>query len=64
MPSDEVEMMCFNPSMSETTPSMGTVTSSITFSAEAHHIERFSDSEDLEYERDIFLALLTYRHEF
>jgi len=35
----------------------------IDFTTYAEHIERYSDSEDLEYERDILAAYLTYTHE-
>ncbi|MBN2302326.1 MAG: hypothetical protein JXN60_07425 [Lentisphaerae bacterium] len=40
------------------------VTRSIGFSVSYQHIERYSDSSLLAYERDIFLALLSYKHEF
>jgi len=36
----------------------------ISFTTYVQHIERFSDYEDLQYERDIFAAYFTYSHQF
>ena len=40
------------------------ITRQTTFTTSYSHIERYSDSEVLEYERDVFAALLTYSHQF
>ncbi len=40
------------------------LTKKLTLSAYAEHTERYSDAEDLEYERDTLAAYLTYHHQF
>ena len=40
------------------------LTREVDFTTSAQHIERYSDSDRLEYSRDIFAATLTYSHEF
>jgi len=40
------------------------ITRKVDFTTYVQHVERLSDSEDLEYERDTFSAMFTFKHRF